>query len=104
MLIQHFDVVADEFFRGVGIKISAGRVRQAGDVFGRTSRRAFKQHVLDEMRDAVKLGSFSSCAGSNPHTDTYRAYVGNRFGNNSDAIRQTGPADIAKVSYGRGHL
>ncbi len=60
MLVEHARIEADHFLRGEGVEHAAERIDFAGDVFCRAAARAFEDHVLDEMRDAVDVLGLSA--------------------------------------------
>ncbi len=89
VLVQDLDVVADQFLRGVGVKIAACRIGLPRDLLGRSIGRSLEEHVLDEVRDAVVFGCFSARAGADPHTYADRSDMRNGLGNDSNAVGQS---------------
>ena len=58
MLVEHLDVEADTFLGGEGVHVAANGVDLTRDFFSGAMLGPFKDHVLDEMGDAVGLGVF----------------------------------------------
>ena len=104
MFVEHLGVEADHLFRGESVEIAADRIDGAGDLLGRPVRRAFEQHVLDEMRDAVFLRSLAPGAAGDPNSHRHRAHVRHRFRNDFDSIRQSGSQDVALLCGRRARL
>src|ERR1700688_3027619 len=99
MLIENFDVEADAFLGRERIHVAPDRVDLAGDGFGRTGLGAFKDHVLDEMRDAIPFGVFVARAGLEPDADRDGAKVGHLLSDDGEAIRQGLTTNAAGFFY-----
>ena len=68
-LIQHFGVERGAFARGKSVQLSAHRVNFARDGLGRTSPRAFEDHVFDKVREPLFARLFVARSDIHPHTD-----------------------------------
>ena len=88
MLVENARIEADHFLGGERVEHAADAVHFARDVFGGAARRAFEDHVLDEMRDAVQLGRFAARAGAHPDAHRDGMHVLHRLGDDHEPIRQ----------------
>jgi hypothetical protein len=60
---------------------------------------AFEDHVLDEVRDAVRLRGLVARTGLKPNADRGRADVLHLLGDHGEAVRQHLAANIANFFY-----
>ena len=72
VFVEHLGVEANHLFGGEGVEIAADRIDRTRDVFGRPVGRAFEEHVLDEVREAVFFGGFAAGTARNPNPDRKR--------------------------------
>ena len=88
VLIKHLRTEADHLLGGKGVQVAADRVHFAGNLLGGAARGALKDHMLNEMRDAVQAGGFASRSGAKPDAHRYRACVGHGLGNQHETVGQ----------------
>src|SRR6266849_5467479 len=86
MIVENFGVEANLFFGGEGVEHSADRIHFTGDGFGGTALRAFEDHVLHEMREAVLFAGFAAGTVAYPDADGDRAYVAHGLRNDHQAV------------------
>ena len=95
VFVEHLDVEADAFLGGEGVHVAADGVDLAGDFFGRAVLGPFKDHVLDEVGDAVPFGVFVARTGLQPDSDGGGADVLHLLGNDGQPVGQLLTANIA---------
>src|ERR1700685_592703 len=96
MLIQNLGVVTYHFLGSESVQAAADRIHRARDVFGRAILGALKEHVLDEVRDAVLFGSLAAGTGLDPDTHRHGADVGDFLTADTDPVFQVSCFDIAE--------
>jgi hypothetical protein len=99
VLVEDFDVETDTFFRRESVHVAADRIDLAGDGFGGTGLGTLKNHVLDEVRNAIPFRILIARAGLEPDANRYRADVLHLLGDDGQAIRQNLTANIASFFY-----
>ena len=92
---ERLDVEADGLLAGEGVEVAADRVHLARNVLRGAGARAFEEHVLHEVRDAVGLGGLAARAGLDPHAHGHRAQMFHALGQHDQAVRQYGAAKIS---------
>ena len=95
MLIEHLDVEADTFLGGEGVHVAADGVDLARDFLGGAVLRAFENHVLNEMGDAIPFGIFVAGTGLQPDTNRGGADVLHLLGDDGQAVGQFLTTNIA---------
>src|SRR6266581_5349792 len=104
MLVEDFGVEADHFFGGEGVQHPADGINRACNVFGAAALGAFKDHVLDEVGDAVLIGSLAARAGADPNAYGNRADVQHGLGNDYETVGENALLDVARlVTHGFVH-
>ena len=101
MIVDDLGVVADQLLGGERVKVSTCRVDDSGNVFGGTAFRAFEDHVLDEMRDAVVFDSLAPRASAYPDAKADAANMRHWFGDHTEAVRQNRAVNIALIGHGK---
>ena len=86
MLVENLGVEADLLFRGERIEHAADGIHFAGDGFGGAALRAFENHVLHEMGQAVFFGDFAAGAVADPDADGDGADVGHGLGDDHETV------------------
>ena len=99
MFVEHLDVEADAFFGGEGVHVAADGIDLTGDLLGSAVLGAFEDHVLDEMRDAVRLRRLIAGTGLEPNADGSRADVLHLLGDYGEAVGQHLTTNIADFFY-----
>src|SRR5690349_18411640 len=97
MVVENLSVEADLFFGGEGIQHAADGIHFAGDGFGGAVFGTFKDHVLDEVGDAVFLRNFAARAVANPDADGDRADVGHGLGDDNETVGKNVALDVANL-------
>src|SRR5579885_1478937 len=95
MLVEHLRVEADALLRSKGIHVASDGVDLTGDFLGAAVLRAFEDHVLDEMRDAIPLGSLISRSGFQPDPYRSRADMLHLLSNDGQPVGQFLTTNIA---------
>jgi len=104
MLVEDFGVEADHFFGGEGVKHPADGINRARNVLGGAALGAFKDHMLDEVSDAVLIGSFAARAGADPNADRDGADVRHGLGNDDETVGENALLNVARlVGHGFTH-
>src|SRR5258707_15657069 len=89
------DDEADDLFAGVGVEVAADSVDLAGELLRGAGGGALEDHVLDEVGDAVEVERLVAGAGGQPDAHADGADVGDRFGEDEQAVGEDGAADAA---------
>ena len=87
VFVEHLHVEADAFFGGEGVHVAADGIDLAGNLLRGAVLGPFEHHVLDEMRDAIRLRSFVARAGFEPNADRGGADVLHLLGDDGEAVR-----------------
>ena len=88
MFIEYLDIETNAFLGGESVHVSANGVDLPGNLLGRSVLRAFKNHVLDEMRDPVTWSIFVPRTGLQPYSNRRRADVLHLFRYDGQPIGQ----------------
>src|SRR6267378_2685620 len=72
------------------VEVTADPLEAAGDLLGRIAFCPLKDHVFEEVRDAVVFGMFVARAHLNPDPHGDRTHVGNLFRHDADAVGKNG--------------
>jgi hypothetical protein len=85
------DVVAGELLAGEGVELAADRVDLRGDrPCGRPPLRALEEHVLGEVRDALRLGRLVARARGEHDEARDRPNLGEGRADDADAVAELG--------------
>jgi hypothetical protein len=95
VFVEYLDVEADAFLGGEGVHVAADGIDLAGDFFRRAMLRSFKNHVLDEVGDAVPFGVLVAGTGLQPDADGGGANVLHLLGDDGQAVGQLLTTNIA---------
>ena len=77
---------AGHFFASESVKIASQPFNGLGDLLRRPLPRALKQHVFDEMADAIHLGWLEARTNADPQPDAYAGHVSHFCGGDRQAI------------------
>src|SRR5579862_2907306 len=88
MLIEEARVKAGVLFGSKGVQVAADRFERLRDLLDAVALSPLEHHVLDEMRDAVRLELLIARADIDPDADRDGADGWDVFGDNADAVRQ----------------
>ncbi len=88
ILFQNAGVIGGVFPRGIGVHLPADRLDLLGDLLGVAARRAFEQHVFQQMGDAVLGSGLVARAAAGPDADRRAFDMGHRVGGDAQAIGQ----------------
>src|ERR1017187_4374019 len=102
IFIQHFDIEADSLLPGEGVEVAADGVGFAGELLGGARGGAFEDHVLDEVGDAIQVERLVAGAGGDPDAHGDGTDLGDRLGENEQAVAQASPANAAGGGWGGG--
>ena len=94
MFIEDARIEANHFLGSEGIEHSADAIHFARDIFGGAPRRAFENHVLDEMRNAVQAGRFAARAGAQPDAHGNGVHVLHRLSDDDEPVRKRVRLDL----------
>ena len=86
VFVEHLDVVAGTLLGRERIQQAAHRIDLLGDALRRPRRRAFEQHMLDEVRNTAPLLVFMPGATRQPDADADRPHVRHRLGEKTEAV------------------
>ncbi len=95
MLVEHLDVIADQFLRRERVEPAADRIDRPRDLLGRTVLGPLKHHVLDEMRDAALIDRLFARPRADPDSNGDAAHVRHLLRDHANAVRQDGAFNIA---------
>src|ERR1017187_2619571 len=102
IFIQHLDIKADGLLPGEGVEVAADGVGFAGELLGGARGGAFEDHVLDEVGDAIQVERLVAGAGGDPDAHGDGTDLGDRLGENEQAVAQASPANAAGGGWGGG--
>src|ERR1035441_6275332 len=77
-------------------------VRLCGGMLGGARGGAFEEHVLDEVGDAIQVERLVAGAGGDPDAHGDGTDLGDRLGENEQAVAQASPANAAGGGWGGG--
>src|SRR6266481_1835013 len=97
MLVEHFGVEANLFFGGEGVQHSADGIHLSRNGFRGAPLRAFEDHVLHEMGQAIFFQYFAARAVAHPNADRDGTYVGHCLRNDHQAIGEDVLANVASL-------
>ena len=86
MLVQHLDVVADQFLGSERVQAAADGIHRARDLLGRAVLGALEHHVLDEVRKTGLVQFFFARTGADPDPDRDAAHVRHPLGDDADTV------------------
>src|ERR1700722_16452502 len=104
MLVEHLGVETDQLLGGEGVQVAADGVHRARDIFGGAVGSALEQHVLDEVRNAVLVGSLTARTGADPYSYGDGADMRHDLADDAHAISKRGHFDIAHGRGGNYHV
>jgi hypothetical protein len=93
ILLQHLGVIGGVLARRIGVERAADGLDLLGDVLRAAPRRAFEQHMLDQMGDAVDGGVFLARAGAKPEPDRGGLDMVDAVRDHAQAVVEGGQAD-----------
>ena len=86
MLVEHLDVVACVLLRRERVELASDRVDLLSDVLGRSRRRAFEEHVLNEVRDPAAVSRLVPRSPRQPDANADRTDLRHPLGQNTKAV------------------
>ena len=101
VFVEHLDVVAGTLLGRERIQQAAHRIDLLGDALRRPRRRAFEQHMLDEVRNTAPRLVFMPGATRQPDADADRPHVRHRLGEKTEAVGENLANDHDQVDTWR---
>ena len=96
MLVQHLDVVADQFLGGERVQAAADGIHRPGNLLRCAVLGALEHHVLDEVRQAGFVQLLFARARGDPQADRDAAHVRHPLGDDAHTIGQNLALDLAR--------
>ena len=102
VLVQNFGVEANLLFGGEGVQHAPDRIHLACNVLGRAALRAFENHMLHKVGEAIFLGNLAAGAIADPDADGNGADMRHGLRDDHEAIGQRVAFNVPKIgSKGR---